>query len=515
MTSDDLKKYNEQLQHKNRNIEKYSTYAYGKNHGIVSADEVSKPDNRIPIPLGKSAVTDIVGYAGRPGEIKTSYKNTADEQDDITTILELFDEHNKEGIENSELLTASLSVGIAWELWWTSDELELSNGILTPEYKIVPNNEILPIWTDSLKPKLEKAIRFWCAGTGKDKKEYADIYMPLKWERWEFVKDNWQQVKPVDEDGNPISREHPYNRVPVIPFRTGINDEPVFLAQIPIIDSLDAIVSKTQNEVDRYNALISLFPNTVSKEFIDKLIEAAKPYIDGLGQYDPGQWPKYLEKNLSGVNEFYQGQADRLERLFHKTIKVPDMTDKEFAGDQSGVAIAYKLIGFEFLVSEIEIYFRLGLEERYEFYADILDLSTIKFDREEYKQEITWNRNLPVDAEMKLRIAAMLQGLGYDMSIINKVIPESIVSMTEEELEKMEAERIEGRGELDALSIEGTGTTEEAVEVAKLSGIQIQSANTIIQQVSDGVLTREAGINQLMVFLGLTKEQAAKVMGKQ
>jgi A118 family predicted phage portal protein len=58
-------------------------------------------------------------------------------------------------------------------------------------------------------------------------------------------------------------------------------------------------------------------------------------------------------------------------------------------------------------------------------------------------------------------------------------------------------------------------TTDEAVEVAKLSGIQIKSANEIISQVAEGILTRDAGINQLKVFLGLTEEQANQVMGRQ
>ena len=57
-----------------------------------------------------------------------------------------------------------------------------------------------------------------------------------------------------------------------------------------------------------------------------------------------------------------------------------------------------------------------------------------------------------------------------------------------------------------------SGGTEAAVEAATLSGIQITSANEIIQKVADGVLTREAAINQLMVFLNLTKEQAESVM---
>lgn len=57
--------------------------------------------------------------------------------------------------------------------------------------------------------------------------------------------------------------------------------------------------------------------------------------------------------------------------------------------------------------------------------------------------------------------------------------------------------------------------TADTVEAVKLSGIQIESANEIINQVVSGSLTREAGINQLMIFLGLSESQANMVMGKQ
>lgn len=440
MTPKEIERYYAELQMKQKRIRENSTYAYGKNHKIYTNEAKPNPDNRIPIPLGKSAVTDITGYAGRPGEIKTEYINiTADEPgDEVAELLSLFGEHNKEGLENSELLTTSLSLGMAWELWYTSDKLELDKGMRTPEYVILKNSECLPIFSDDLKPELISFMRFW---TSKEKKEYCDIYYPLYSERWVKEKDSWMPEK----EGATI---YPYSKVPVIQFRTSMYDEPVFEAQKPIIDGLDAIVSNTQNEVDRFAGLTMLFPEKISQTALKKVMEAIQPFFDDLDAIDSDKWPRYMEKNLAGVYEFYKTQAESLERYFHKTIKIPDMSDKEFAGDASGVAIAYKLIGFEFLVSEIEIYFRQGLMDRFDMYKDIIDKSTMTVNWDDYKQEIVWNRNLPVDDEMKVRIASMLQGLGFDFKIIVKYLPNSIVNgMTDEEIKEMlggdEAEPLE------------------------------------------------------------------------
>lgn len=56
--------------------------------------------------------------------------------------------------------------------------------------------------------------------------------------------------------------------------------------------------------------------------------------------------------------------------------------------------------------------------------------------------------------------------------------------------------------------------TEQVLKSLNLNGAQIASATAIVENVSKGDIPRESGINQLIVFLGLTKEQAEAVMGE-
>lgn len=501
MTNKEIKKLKSKQQVNARIIQENAKYSFGRNPTIINAADTSKPDNRIPVPLAKSSIIDIVGYAGRPGELKTDYvvidAEEENRSDNITENITLMNEYNNEGLENSELLTKSLSLGLAYELWWVSEELDLPNAIMTAEYKILDNIECVPVYDGSLKPKLEKFLRF----TADDEKnEYVDVYYPKYSERWEKPagEEDWKRDKKKDT-------KYPYKTVPVIPFRSDIADMPVFQAQKTLIDTYDKVLSKTQNEIETFAALITLFPGLADKAFRQKLAEAVEPFIDNLDDYESDKWPKYLQKDYSGIVEFYKNQGKTVKDLYHETIKVPDFLDQNFAGgDQSGLAIAFKLLGLEFLVSQIEIYFRQGLQKRYDFYGDILEASTMPFDKAKYEQVITWKRNIPVDDEAKLRIASMLQGLGYSNEAISRYIPDSI---TDEKLEEEITEEVDG--------IIPLGGEMDTVEAVKLSGIQITAANEIIQKVSEGVLTRQAGIDQLITFLGLTSEQANKVMGKQ
>ena len=64
-----------------------------------------------------------------------------------------------------------------------------------------------------------------------------------------------------------------------------------------------------------------------------------------------------------------------LKEDIHKFSFVPDLSDREFAQNLSGVAMRYKLMGLERMASVKERWFREGLRTRLEIYARMLALS--------------------------------------------------------------------------------------------------------------------------------------------
>ena len=82
-----------------------------------------------------------------------------------------------------------------------------------------------------------------------------------------------------------------------------------------------------------------------------------------------------------------------LKEDIHKFSFVPDLSDKQFAQNQSGVAMKYKLMGLERMASVKERWFREGLRTRMEIYARMMALSgeplletekvEVRFEREE------------------------------------------------------------------------------------------------------------------------------------
>jgi SPP1 family phage portal protein len=226
-----------------------------------------------------------------------------------------------------------------------------------------------------------------------------------------------------------------------------MDHRPIFQAEKPIIDSYDSAISKSQNEVDRFNAAIMLTPAQLSAQLKADLAEGESTFFESLDQYE--KWPEYLQKNLQGIGEFYKTHSANLERLFHKSIGIPDISDENFAGNQSGVAIAFKLIPLEFLVALIEAYFRRGLEKRKQFYDDFMEMFGPSLDYEDYKTTVTWKRNIPIDERAKVEVAAILSSIISPEGVL-RFLPNTIVPDIEDELAAIEGNIDVGEDELDA-----------------------------------------------------------------
>lgn len=437
-----------------------SAYVEGKNPEILGRSRRKDPDNRIPVPLAKMAVEDLSGYAGRAGDIRVSWNNvrteeSADEESERDEYIELRREiakHNRSKLLTSELYEEGLAHGVAYELFWVSDALGLPYGLMTPEHAMVPAEELKLVWDDSLKPTLLAAVRFWSEGD----EHIADVYYAGYWERWrktstaqEYIKEEAPEVEVTMSADNgevvvgsapdPNFRTYPFRRVPLAIYPINRKRQPLFEAEKALIDAMDNLLSSSVNEVDRFNALIALFPGKVDKQFVERLVELK--VIDELGEYE--RWPEYLEKSLEKIDGFYNQLADRIERLYHKSVKIPDMTDENFAGNQSGVAIAFKLIGLEFKASSIDTYFDTGLEMRNALINDVLGDTLLEggapFAVEDYEMRIEHKRNLPIDEKAAVEIAALLSGLVSKETML-RFLPRTIVEDVEKEMARLEAE---------------------------------------------------------------------------
>ena len=145
---------------------------------------------------------------------------------------------------------------------------------------------------------------------------------------------------------------------------------------------------------------------------------------------------EYLYKKLDTAS--FKELRTALKEDIVTITNVPDLNDSNFAGNSSGVAISYKLIGFENLRADKETYFEDALQRRYE----LIGLNpTKKFEIADGDIKDTFYQNLPKNIEKDLQIA-QLHNQGV-LSLESTLDEMEIVNSTEDELQKLEDEESE------------------------------------------------------------------------
>jgi len=117
---------------------------------------------------------------------------------------------------------------------------------------------------------------------------------------------------------------------------------------------------------------------------------------------------KFLTKDANDAAE--ENLKNRLQKDIHKLSSIPDITEEGFA-TTSGIALRYKLIGFETLTASKETLFRRGLQKRFELICSILRLMGQDLDYRDI--QIIFTRNLPVDSS---EIVNVINGAGHLLS---------------------------------------------------------------------------------------------------
>ena len=121
----------------------------------------------------------------------------------------------------------------------------------------------------------------------------------------------------------------------------------------------------------------------------------------------------------------------------HKISCVPDMSDKNFASNSSGVAMRYKLIGLEQLTKTKERYFAEGLKYRLQLFSNILTTQGGAFI-DLSKINITFKRSLPVNEVEEAQIVNMLDGNVPQKLLLSRL---SFVKDPEAAIKELEKEK--------------------------------------------------------------------------
>ena len=394
-----------------QNLEKY----YNANNAIKNRvmSDPSKPNNKIANAYASYITDTLVGYF--IGEPITYTSNDDVLLQDLNMILE----YNDEADENAELAKNASIYGVAYEMLYLSEDDKMIR------FKALNPKEVIPIFDKTVEQNLLAVLR------------YYDDY--------DYVEDNTYTIVDVIDNkmvrrykldtGLSLLEEYPhyFSMVPIAIFKNNEEESGDFEQVISLIDAYDKMESDSLNDFEYFvDAYLALYGFTADAEDVAQMKENRVLLMD------EGTSAEWLVKQTSDA--YVENMKNRLDKDIHKFAKCPNMSDQEFASNASGIAIKFKLLGTENLVSIKERKFKRGLQQRLELMSMINSVLGEGFDWRAI--DIIFTRNIPSNDTDIANMVNTLKDIVSEETLLAQI---PFVEDVQTELEKLKKEREENK----------------------------------------------------------------------
>lgn len=379
-------------------------------------NDATKPNNKVANAYPSYITDTLTGYfVGEPITYNSNDK-------DLLQELNMIFEYNDEADENMELAKDASIFGVAYEeLYFSQDENIVRFKRLNPQ-------EVIPIYDKTIEANLLAVIRYYI---DYDYVADKDIMMV------EIIDDSnitrYSATTTLGEFTLLESYPHYFNMVPIAIYENNEEQMGDFEKVIDLIDAYDKMSSDSLNDFEYFvDAYLALYGFTAEPEDIQKMKENRVLLMD------EGTSAEWLIKATNDTST--ENIKTRLDRDIHKFAKCPNLADQEFASNASGVAIKFKLLGTENLVSIKERKFKKGLQQRLELISMINGLLRSTFDWRAI--DIIFTRNVPSNDVDIANMINTLSGIVSEETLLAQV---PFVDDVETELERVRKEKEEDK----------------------------------------------------------------------
>ena len=188
---------------------------------------------------------------------------------------------------------------------------------------------------------------------------------------------------------------HFFGAVPMVEYWNNEDETGDFEQVQTLIDAYDLLESDRLNDKEQFvDALLVLTGVTMGEDEKGRTPGQQLRQDKVLCLPDRDCTASFLARSLP--EEDVEVLRRALKEDIHKFSMVPDLSDAQFAGNASGVAMRYKLLGFEQLMCIKERWFREALRERLRLFASFMEVKGAKrLDADDVS--MTFTRSLPVN----------------------------------------------------------------------------------------------------------------------
>lgn len=406
----DVINYNEKYKDRYKRL----MYYYMGKHDIFKREKENDgvKNNKVMINHAKYITDTNVGYLlGNPVDYQVGTDENGEPLYDIDPILDAYKKQTINDLDTEIAKDVSI-YGLQYEYVYANDEAE-------PKSCEIANENAVIVYDDTVEHN----------------KLFGLIYRPVHegetFKYWDIIfidKDKEIHYKSTDKTLSKEGEEkaHAFGDVPLICYKNNPEYIGDFEQVISLIDAYNLLQSDRVNDKEQLvDAILCLY----GMDFDDDQAEQLKTYRM-LANIPADGRVEYLTKTLN------ESQVDilrqNLETDIHKISMVPNMSDVNFVGNSSGVAIRYKLLAFEQNIKNKERYMEKGLMERFKLYNNFLVTRSKMQEVPIEEVDAVFKRNLPSN---DFEISQMINNLADYLSAETLVSQLSFVKDASEEVE--------------------------------------------------------------------------------
>ena len=401
-------------------FKKLKKYYLGE-HDILSKQRAKNKPNYKPVCNHAKDIADTsTGYfMGNT----ISYSNSEDT--DIDELLIAFDNAEVDESDHDNALDMAI-YGVAYEYVYARE----NENILDIKSLEVENTFI--VYDDSIEQQPLFGVYYFKRKENKaDTETYQAVIMTKQ-----FV---YSIVLEGKEKGVISDKPIPHNMgdIPIIEYKNNKYSIGDFEQQIGLIDSYNSLTANRINDKEQFIDSILVLYGARLGDDEEESIKAMESLAEHkLLELHPEARAEYLSKTLN------ENEVETLRNAVKQDIytfsHIPNLTDENFAGNSSGVAMEFKLLGLEMITKIKQRYYVKGLKKRIKLFANYLGLTQIAIDANGIIPH--FSRSLPKNLLEISQIVSNLDGKVSQETLLSQI---PFVEDPMSEIEKVNEEKQE------------------------------------------------------------------------
>lgn len=272
-------------------------------------------------------------------------------------IIDLMHRQTKKAIDSQIALDMSI-YGKAFELVF------IPKGKTEPDSVVVsPRNAFVAYTGDMERDSVFGAVVYSYTDDSNVTVFRLYMYTRTDYYVWESLTDDSADSWKVIEGPTP----HGFGRVPLIEYRNDRECIGDFEGIMGLQDAYNALLSDRQDDKDAFAQSMLFIQGSILGATPDE-IEQGREFLKKtkILQGDEDTTAQWLIKTMDETG--IQVLQDQYASDIHKFAMVPDLSDEQFSGNASGIAMAYKMFGTDQKMAEKVTQFRRGFIRRVKLY---------------------------------------------------------------------------------------------------------------------------------------------------